>query len=223
MFAHLEGGTPRRLLRSEKGSQSSPLHLPPSTFHPRTKNQERRTKNAFTIIEILGVLLLLSILITMLVSVVGVVQRKAQQDRAQADANALIQAVLHYQQVYGAWPGVLTNNASVFYVAGNQSLANTLSFSTNTDLGAVIAALAPTPNNPANPRQLLFLTMPTNTLANGLSDPWGQPYLLVMGAQQYQCLTLGFSNLPAFAISAGAPAANPSPATNWVFSAGVRP
>jgi len=197
--------------------------VPPSTFHPppQTTNHEPRTTNAFTIIEILGVLLLLSILIAMLVSVVGLVQRKAQQCRAQADANALVQAVLHYQQVYGAWPGAATNGATAF-MAGNPSLTPS-SFPTNTDLAAVIAALAP--NNPAaNPKQLLFLTAPTNALGNGLSDPWGNSYLLVMGAQQcvFQYGDLAFSNLPAFAISAGAPVANSS-FSNWIFSAGVRP
>jgi type II secretory pathway pseudopilin PulG len=217
----------------------SPLHLtpatrhpPPATFHPPRRSAAPQREigiraahsDAFTILEILGVLLLLSILITMLVSVVSVVQRKARQDRAQADANALVQAVLHYQQVYGAWPGAPTNNAPVFYVAGNTNLATTLAgIPPNTDLGAVIAALAP--NNPGNPRQLLFLTMPTNALVNGLSDPWGQAYLLVMGAQQVQFPMPGisFSNLPAFAISAGAPVANPCPSSNWIFSAGVKP
>ncbi len=178
--------------------------------------------DGFTIVEMLGVLTILAILLTLTVSVVGLVQCKAQQCRAEADANALVQAVLHYQQVYGAWPGAGTNGAADLCVAGNTNLAATFTLATNTDLAAVIAALAP--NHPANPRQILFLTTPTNALVNGLSDPWGNPYLLVMGAQQQIFLysDLAWSNLPAFAISAGAPVAYPT-VTNRVFSAGVRP
>ena len=195
-----------------------------------TPDPRRRSRRGFTIIEMLGVLLLLAILITMLVSVVGIVQRKAQQCRAQTDANALVQAVLHYQQAYGTWPGAATNGAQDVCVAGNGTLINMLNtgnasglnLASNTDLAAVITAL--TPNSPANPRQILFLTTPTNALINGLSDPWGKPYLLVMGAQQtiFQFNTLAWSNLPVFAISAGAPAANAS-FSNWIFSAGIKP
>ncbi len=187
----------------------------------------------------LGVLLILAILITMLVSVVGLVQRKTQQYRAEADANALVQAVLHYRQVYGTWPCETTNENIGVYVAGNKSLADMLnnmisiqinglpiSLATNVDLAAIIAALAPkrpdNTDNPANMRQIIFLATPTTALVNGLSDPWGNPYLLVMGAEQCPFTPLGFSNLPAFAISAGIPAANPG-VSNWIFSAGVKP
>ncbi len=190
----------------------------------------------FTVIELLGVLTVLAILIAMLVSVVGVIQRKTQQCRAEAEANALVQAVLHYRQVYSTWPGVAADaNADVF-VAGNASLANQLdqvlsmtnlngphiALTTNTDLSVLLAALMPN----HNPRQMLFLTLPTNSLINGLSDPWGNPYLLIMGFPNTGPIQLSekicFSNLQAFAISAGAPVANPGP-SNWIFSAGVRP
>ena len=164
--------------------------------------------------------MILAILIAMLVSVVALVQRKAQQCRAETDVNALVQAVLHYQQVYGTWPGVATPQPDLC-VAGNASLAGTVTgaSSTNTDLATVIAALDP--GSSFNPRQILFLTTPTHALVNGLSDPWGQPYLLVMGAQQhsFQYSNLAFSNLSAFAVSAGAPAAS----TNLIFSAGAKP
>ena len=215
----------------------SPRHLPPATLHRRRAAPQReigiRTANsdAFTILEILGVLLLLSILITMLVSVVGVVQRKAQQDRAQADANALVQAVLHYQQVYGAWPGETNRTTAGMLVAGASdsipffNIVNLQPF--DTGQSNVIAALAPTPNNSLNPRGLLFLTVPATALRSDgcLVDPWGHPYLLFMDTEHtnFHFGTISFSNLPAFAISAGAPAANPSPSSNWIFSAGVKP
>ncbi|MFZ4397108.1 MAG: type II secretion system protein [Kiritimatiellia bacterium] len=190
----------------------------------------------FTVIELLGVLTVLAILIAMLVAVVGVIQRKTQQCRAEAEANALVQAVLHYRQVYSTWPGIPPDaNAGVF-VAGNTSLADQLArwisltnqdglriaLTTNANLSAIMGALQPN----QNPRQMLFLTLPTNSLVNGLSDPWGKPYLLIMGFPNTGPIQLSdkicFSNLQAFAISAGAPVANPGP-SNWIFSAGVRP
>ncbi len=199
-------------------------------------NRLTRHQHAFTIVEMLGVLVILAILFTITGSVISTVQRKAQENRAAADANALVQAVLHYRQVYGDWPGMPTDDPSGVCVAGNAELASTLNqkisianqagapiaLTPNTDFSALLAKLTPT----NNPRQILFLTVPTSRLVNGLSDPWGNPYLLIMGFPNTGPIPLTdkicFSNLPAFAISAGAPVANPSP-TNWIFSAGVRP
>ena len=177
----------------------------------------------------LGVLLLLAILFTITGSVIGTVQRKAQASRARADANALVQAVLHYRQVYGEWPpyeDALTL-ASSPYIPGIGGYTNLFPWlnlpASRIDQSDILSALAP--NSPHNPRGILFLTIPTDALIQGrLVDPWEQPYLLVMDAQQqpFAIQDLAFSNLPAFAISAGAPVANPDP-DNWIFSAGVRP
>ena len=176
----------------------------------------------FTAIEMLAVLLVLSLLVTMIVSVIHLVQRTAEKRQAEAGANALVQAVSHYRQVYGAWPGGRAE-ADVL-IAGHDGLALNLGYLTNTDLAAVMAALAP--DSPGNPRQILFLTVATNALVNGcLTDPWRQPYLLFMGVPPLTTIPLGglvASNLPAFALSAGPPVVNPS-WSNWVFSAGVKP
>jgi type II secretory pathway pseudopilin PulG len=187
-------------------------------------------------IEMLGVLIVLSVLITMTVSVVGLVQSRARCHRAQADADALVQAVLHYREVYGDWPcdAARTNRAEVFVASVGTS--NTALFAAAGQLGpllqaadvdqaSVLAALSPGSGTNDNPRGILFLTVSTNALAQGrLADPWGHPYLLVMDAQNmvFQFGDLAFSNLPAFAISAGPPVANPG-VSNWIFSAGVRP
>ena len=183
----------------------------------------------------LGVLLVLAILITVIVSVIGLVQRTTQKQRAETDANALVQAVLHYQQVYGAWPREHSRVNADLFVAGVGS-SNIAFFGSSMpflqpppsiDQADVVAALLP--GNPGeNPRNILFLTIAANALRQGrLVDPWGHPYLLVMDAQHtvFSSGALGdlaFSNLPAFAISPGAPAANPT-VSNWIFSAGVRP
>lgn len=206
---------------------------------PRSAGQEVRRPNprGFTMIEMLGVLIVLSVLITMTVSVVGLVQSRARSHRAEADADALVQAVLHYREVYGAWPcettrtnpapvfvaGIGASNAALFAASGQ---LGPLLQAADVDQSSILTALSPgSTGTNDNPRQVLFLTVSTNALAQGrLADPWGHPYLLVMDAQGavFQFGDLAFSNLPAFAISAGPPVANPG-VSNWIFSAGVRP
>lgn len=181
---------------------------------------------AFTILEMLAVLLILAILFTITGSVVGTIQRKAQQNRAAADANALVQAVLHYRQVYGCWPCEPTNAPPPYIseIGHEFGKTNLLSKGSPVEQAEILAALFP--NSPRNPRGILFLTVATNAVIQGrLTDPWQHPYLLVMDAQQPVSSIgpdLAFSNLAAYAISAGPPVATPS-ASNWIFSAGVRP
>ena len=175
----------------------------------------------------LTVILILSLLITLLVPSVKLVQRRMERNRAAADANALVQAVMHYQQVYGEWPipAGSSANSSGFYVFGINSILTTAAcLRTIYDLSPVLRRL--NPDSPDNPRQLSFLTLPTNTFEKGeFVDPWRARYVLVMSAQNgmFDFAGIAFSNLSAFAISSGPPAANQSNPSNWVFSAGVRP
>jgi len=64
MFSNMEGGAPRRLQLMEgtrKGSRSSPLQFFASL---PTKNQEPRTRNAFTIIELVSVLAIIVVMLS---------------------------------------------------------------------------------------------------------------------------------------------------------------
>jgi hypothetical protein len=188
--------------------------------------------------ELLSVLLVIGILITLSASVVGLVQRKAQQQRAVIEATALVQAAQRFHHVYGCWPREQSRSNRVFFVAGVGS-TNLAAFGTwnsgdseldqaisapDVDLADILAAMAP--NSPDNPRGILFHSFPTNSLVQGrLVDPWGNPYLLIMDSGQicsFQFGAVAFSNVSAVAISAGPPTAAPSSA-NWCFSAGVKP
>jgi prepilin-type N-terminal cleavage/methylation domain-containing protein len=185
-------------------------------------------RRAFTAVEMLMVLLVVGILIAAIVPVVRLVQRAAEKRRAGADADALVQAVMRYRQVYGIWPLDAANTNGGLFVAGTTTGAAPFAavcpeLQADIDQAEILAALAP--DSPANPRRQLFLTVATNALPGGrLADPWGQPYLLVMDARRTAFVLgdLAFSNLDAFAISAGPPSAAVT-VSNWIFSAGVKP
>jgi len=204
---------------------------PALPLHPSCRERPfpafSHASRGFTAAEMLTVILILSLLITLLVPSVRLVQRRMERNRAAADANALVQAVMHYQQVYGEWPipAGSSANGSGFYVFGINSILTTAAcLRTTYDLSPVLRRL--NPDSPDNPRQLSFLTLPTNTFDKGeFVDPWRARYVLVMSAQNgmFDFAGIAFSNLSAFAISSGPPMANQSSPSNWVFSAGVRP
>lgn len=178
----------------------------------------------------LTVIVIVAIVVSLIVPSVRLVQRYMERNRARTDANTLVQAVMHYQQVYGDWPLSDLDVQTGLLVAGTNTLiSNTFlpPLPATIPLAAVLTRLAPD-NASSNPRQILFLSIPTNSLRNGdLVDPWGNSYVLIMGAQQHAFFTnvpdFAFSNLPAFAISSGPPTVNQANPSNWVFSAGVRP
>lgn len=169
------------------------------------------------------VIAVIGVLIALVISVIGMVQRAAEKRRAEADVNALVQAVLHYRQVYGAWPHEDAHSNGALFVAGVTTGANAYAAlnglpSPEIDQASVLSDLT------NNPRGVLFLTPANRSLSDGrLVDPWGTPYLLVMNAG-LTTFFLGdrtFSNLSVFACSHG-PDTSASP-TNWIYSAGVMP
>jgi type II secretory pathway pseudopilin PulG len=186
----------------------------------------------------LGVLTILAILITIVLSIIPLTQHTAEKQRAGTEANALVQAVMHYRQVYGKWPCEEVNSNGYPFVAGmatNDNLFTTNAFvaadssapdcTPDIDASQILRALQP--DSAENPRGLLFLPLSSDALLEGrLVDPWNHPYRIVMGAERivFHFDGLIFSNLPAFAVSLGPPAVNPTASSsNWIFSAGVRP
>ena len=188
----------------------------------------------------LGVLTILAILLGIVLSIIPLTQHTAEKQKAATEANALVQALMHYRQVYGKWPCEEANSNGNPFVAGlatNDELFTTNAFESadgtsivctpDIDQAQIVRALQP--DSPENPRRLLFLTLSSQACdTNGYwLDPWNHPYRIVMDAEQivfHFGTDLVFSNLPAFVISLGPPIANPvSSHSNWIFSAGVRP
>jgi len=191
-------------------------------------------KRGFSIVELLGVLLVLALLIGLVLPAVRLVQRSAEKRRAGAEATALAQAVMHYRQEYGHWPYAETlepdTNGAAALVAGipNDDMPEWLSAP---DKGALpqmvfeqallIDALT---NALTNPRAIPFLEIPDDCLdaAGRFVDPWRQPYVIVMDPP----LNVGpwtIGDVPAVVFSFGPPATGSKGLSNLVFSVEVAP
>ncbi len=150
---------------------------------------------AFTIVELLGVVLTLATLFALILPAVKLSIRTAQKRQAAADATALAQAVLRYRQTYGFWP-----DADVQPPGDEDAPPTTLlvvdevpawadkdfpgwsTGVTRLDHAAVIRALLPGEDSDANPRRIRFLDIPDARIDGDgrFLDPWGVPYALVI-------------------------------------------
>jgi type II secretory pathway pseudopilin PulG len=132
----------------------------------RCRNAGRRKpRAAFTILEILAVLLILSILFGFLLSAITTLRRSAELKRARTDVVAIAQAVKEYRGLFGVWPGQQQGKKDRLYAAAAGADCPT----------NVIAALID------NPRGLRLLAVPGGNPTNAwYLDPWNRPYMIVM-------------------------------------------
>jgi type II secretory pathway pseudopilin PulG len=191
-------------------------------------------KRAFTIIELLGVMVVLATLFGLILPAMKLSIRTAHKKQATADATALAQAVIRYRQTYGFWPGpeaVGDDSAAPILIVGTNlpAWANLAALNLpaagpaagTRDLADVIRALLPSDDG-ANPRSIRFLDIPASRLSHdGLFiDPWGAPYAIVIHPPgEIAGHRVGWSEVVAF--SFGPPGRIVSAADNLIFSAGV--
>ncbi|MBU4199020.1 MAG: type II secretion system GspH family protein [Verrucomicrobia bacterium] len=137
-------------------------------------NEERRTKNeeqaalhaAFTLIELLIVILVIAILAAMLFPVILKAKTWAKEKQAAIEVKNIDIAIRAYRSVYGKWPGQTPSAIDTCYVADNSS---------------VITALI------TNPRRMVFLQFQKSSICTNTGsylDPWRHPYVIVM---DYSC------------------------------------
>ncbi len=133
---------------------------------------------AFTLIELMMVIMLLTVLLLTAFPAYRGLERSANRHRAIAEADSLAQAALAYRRVYGQWP--LEDEAAVpgeatAIVAGRSLQTQHLALS---NVVRVLRNAWPE----HNPRRIRFLELPGNALdADGTPlDPWHRPYVLVM-------------------------------------------
>jgi len=124
-----------------------------------------RRDPAFSMLETLVVLLVLSILSGALLSAVTTLRHTSEIKHARADAIALAQAIKEYRQIYGNWPNQRQGQQDRVYAGmGGESGQSNI----------VVALLN-------NPRGLLLLELPDMAVTNGCYlDPWQRPYLIAI-------------------------------------------
>jgi type II secretory pathway pseudopilin PulG len=193
-------------------------------------------RKGYSIVELLGVLLVLGLLIGLVLPAVRLVQRTSEKRRARAEATALVQAVMHYRQEYGHWPlaetlfpTAETNGVSTIVAGVDKSdmprwlsdLEKAALPPATIDQWQLIDALT---NAASNPRAIPFIEIPADCLdTHGrFVDPWRQPYVVIM---EPDLTVAGWAvgDVPAIAFSFGPPATGSKGLSNLVFCAEVAP
>jgi prepilin-type N-terminal cleavage/methylation domain-containing protein len=169
----------------------------------------RRSRAAFTLVELLTVIAIIAILASMLLPVLSHVRTSALKTKAKMEAQAIATAIEGYDSAYGRFPV----SPAVQTLAGtNDFTYGGAIFSTNlaalpagysiytTNNSEVIAILMDFTNYPngsgatvnmshvKNPQQTKFLnaTMTSDPTLPGVGpdlayrDPWGNPYIITM-------------------------------------------
>src|SRR5258706_13896938 len=80
----------------------------------------RSSRSAFTLVELMVVILIIGILVGILIPVVGSVRRRAQAAATLAQINAIRGAIEAYQGTYNAYPGPLADHV-MYVVAPGQA------------------------------------------------------------------------------------------------------
>lgn len=76
----------------------------------RLRDRSEAAGSGFTVLELLIVIGVLSVLFSILLPVFSKVREAVLRSRAQVEATALAQAVVQYKNVYGYWPGMVTES-----------------------------------------------------------------------------------------------------------------
>ncbi len=160
--------------------------------------------------ELLAGLAILVLLLSLIVPVAVAVRHSTRRRRASVEVRLLTQALNAYHLEYGRWP---------------RSEHGTVDLSW-TNCTALIRALTADPV--LNPRRIVFLEIPTESLADGTwMDPWGRSYLAAVdgdgdGVVHMELppgfgppVTLDIPNEKAVVLSGGA---DPRKESEWIRS-----
>ncbi len=143
-------------------------------------------RRAFTLIEILGVLLILFVIWGFIFPSVRAVERNAKRRKAAAEVHALAGAIAEYRAEYGVWP--MQDVGTSWETDVNYS-DNALEDVDCTNLVACLVATSDSSqssgfrrvNDERNPRHKSFLEPSPGSLRDGVfTDPWGDPYVAVV-------------------------------------------
>ncbi|MFZ5806174.1 MAG: type II secretion system protein [Verrucomicrobiota bacterium] len=160
---------------------------------------QKKHHRAFTLIELLIVLIIVTTLLGLTFPVLQLTLQSSRKTEAVALMTALRSALLQYRTEYGDWPAAVTNftdsNGDIS-IGANQwgELYRSLSGYTNSADGYLAAN-----GSTNNTRHLIFMEFPTKTLSSSTTepysadesapadvqnilDPWLRPYRLLLDA-----------------------------------------
>lgn len=178
-------------------------------------NSKQRTQKAFTLVELLVALLVLTLLISLSFPMIQLAYRSTRKTEAVTFISTLRTALLQYRTEYGDWPSAVTNfidaNGDInigFSSGSNQwgELYRSLSGYTNSADGYVAAN-----GSTNNSRHLVFMEFQSSILSASSSspytgdesnpasvqnilDPWRRPYRLLLDFDGDHQLTIPLSS-----------------------------
>jgi prepilin-type N-terminal cleavage/methylation domain-containing protein len=164
-------------------------HPPPATRH---------FSAAFTLVELLVVVAIMTILVAILLPGIAAVRNAAKKNKARTDVAALLHAFKGYYNEYAKWPGNLNDYAN--WPAKEDDVEATINgIEVNDSVIKMLAGqnlwVGPGKNEPTNPREKVFLAVPPESLvAGGYVDPWGNPYKYMLDFNYDNSVDLNFSN-----------------------------
>ncbi len=135
----------------------------------------------FTLIEVLGVLAIITILAALLFPAVIRAREHAKERQAMGEACNIATALKMFKLDYGKWPNQSQGTNDTTYFTNNHLVINPLIIPTN------------------NPRNKIYLSVQTGTKmfdTNGnYLDPWGLPYVVCMDENDDMTISINFSNV----------------------------
>ncbi len=170
-------------------------------------NLELRVRRAFTLIELMIVVGIISILAAMTLSALAAAKRTHQIAMAHLEMQGIEAALMSYQGAYGRYPTPTTSlNGDFTY--GPSGIGSTVGTFTanNSELIAALMNLDQLSNakHVLNPRNLSFFTPSTRARSTNdaglgpdqvLRDPWGNPYVITIDYDYNgQCQDAVYSN-----------------------------
>ena len=153
-----------------------------------------RVRRAFTLIEVLTVISMLTVLLLATLPAYRSARTNAQRHAAASEAMEIASAALEFRRVYGSWPcEEEAEDGGTTLTAGPKDGSGDYGPKLgeyNLDIGKVVNVLLGEDSSecrPFNPRAIQFLELSLSCLRTNHNDtisypydPWGRPYILVM-------------------------------------------
>lgn len=124
-------------------------------------------RNGFTLLELLGVITILSILITLGSKGLRSARTRAKKAQAMIEIQSIETAIKSYINTYGKLPVEPQKQ-------GQNDPEPTAAFS------QTVIHILTAENTAENPRQIIFIDPQSPAAAGTFLDPWSEPYLIIL-------------------------------------------
>ena len=197
----------RAVARRRRTAKADASHFPAST-KPKLKMNlfNKRDPAAFTLIEMIVVMLIIATLVALFMGAATSVFDRARRTQAKNDVIQIATAVNAFYTEYGRYPVTVTSTATDAFFGSGTTPAGCTSYGSNVVLLNVLRNITSDPNAVAlNPRQIVFLspggaknTVPPRggiaTADNCYYDPWGSQYAIVIDTNYDNTITNPYSD-----------------------------